>query len=169
MKRQDSAVGGFALRTLNPKKTATLSFTCASKDRKSGACLDPRKILATFSIIGSGIWLVSLAGCGGTMDPPQKSQHVVIIFRENRTPDNLFHNLPNADIAVSGVNSHGQTIPLTPVSLATPYDLDHSHVGFVAYYLMEKWTEPTPDLRLARKTGHIARPIRSLFMARHRK
>jgi len=47
-----------------------------------------------------------------------KIQHVVVIFQENRTPDNLFHGLPNADIANSGTNSAGQTIPLTPVGLA---------------------------------------------------
>ena len=36
-------------------------------------------------------------------------QHVVIIFQENRTPDNLFHDsvliARGADIAISGVNS----------------------------------------------------------------
>ncbi|PYV55075.1 MAG: hypothetical protein DMG98_16530 [Acidobacteria bacterium] len=60
----------------------------------------------------------------------QKIQHVVIIFQENRTPDNLFHGLPNADIANAGRNSQGQMIPLTPTSLVTPYDLNHSHAGF---------------------------------------
>jgi hypothetical protein len=57
-----------------------------------------------------------------------------LIFQENRTPDSLFHGLPNASIAESGINSHGQTIPLTPLALAAPYDLDHSHEGFLAYY-----------------------------------
>jgi hypothetical protein len=79
--------------------------------------------------------------------PPQQTQHVVIIFQENRTPHNLFHNLPNADIAISGINSHGQTIPLTPVSLAAAYDLDHSHKAFLAYYDNDKMdgadTRPT--------------------------
>jgi len=60
----------------------------------------------------------------------QKIQHVVIIFQENRTPDNLFHGLPNADIANSGKNSQGQMVALTPASLVGPYDLDHSHAGF---------------------------------------
>jgi len=60
----------------------------------------------------------------------QKIQHVVIIFQENRTPDNLFHGLPNADVATAGKNSRGQTVPLTPISLVDPYDLDHSHSGF---------------------------------------
>ena len=58
-------------------------------------------------------------------------QHVIIIFQENRTPDNLFHGLPGADIASSGLNSLGQTVPLVPVSITAPYDLDHSHTGFL--------------------------------------
>jgi phospholipase C len=59
---------------------------------------------------------------------------VVIIVQENRTPDNLFHGLPHADIANAGINSHGKLIPLTPVSLAGPYDLNHTHSAFVSTY-----------------------------------
>ena len=71
-------------------------------------------------------------------------QHVVIIFQENRTPDNLFHDpvliARGADIASSGKNSLGQTIPLTPIDLGTSganpqnYDLGHSHGSFVQMY-----------------------------------
>jgi phospholipase C len=61
-------------------------------------------------------------------------QHVVVIFQENRTPDNLFHGFPGADIANSGTNSAGQTISLTPTSLATNYDLGHNHVNFLEMY-----------------------------------
>jgi phospholipase C len=57
-----------------------------------------------------------------------------VIFQENRTPDNLFHGLPNADIADSGINSSGETIPLTPIPLANDYDLSHSHSAFEAMY-----------------------------------
>ncbi|MGA9353462.1 MAG: alkaline phosphatase family protein [Terriglobales bacterium] len=67
-------------------------------------------------------------------------QHVVIIFQENRTPDNLFHDpvLMNrtpcpgacADIATSGKDSSGKTITLQPVSLATDYDMNHGHDAF---------------------------------------
>jgi phospholipase C len=89
--------------------------------------------------------LVSLDGCGGnggstpgSTPPPSPSsgkiQHIVVIFQENRTPDNLFHGLPNADIANSGLNSDGQTIPLAQVSLATDYDPNHSHESFVLMY-----------------------------------
>lgn len=71
-------------------------------------------------------------------------QHVVIIFQENRTPDNLFQDpvliSRGADIASSGVNSQGQTIALTPIDLGTTgsspqnYDLSHAHSAFVSMY-----------------------------------
>jgi uncharacterized repeat protein (TIGR01451 family) len=65
----------------------------------------------------------------------RKINHVVIIFQENRTTDNLFHDpvLINrgADIASSGKTSTGQTIPLTPTSLMTTYDMDHGHTSFL--------------------------------------
>jgi phospholipase C len=71
-------------------------------------------------------------------------QHVVIIFQENRTPDNLFHDpvliARGADIASSGKNSLGQSIALRPINLGTigpipqNYDLYHAHSAFVAMY-----------------------------------
>ena len=71
-------------------------------------------------------------------------QHVVIIFQENRSPDNLFQDpvliARGADIASSGKNSLGQTIPLMPIDLGTSganpqnYDLGHGHSNFVAMY-----------------------------------
>ena len=71
-------------------------------------------------------------------------QHIVIIFQENRTPDNLFQDpvltSRGADIANSGVNSLGQAIPLTPIDLGTTgsnpqnYDLSHAHAAFVKMY-----------------------------------
>jgi phospholipase C len=69
-------------------------------------------------------------------------QNVVVIFQENRTPDNLFGSnpyfLPGVDIATSGVNSQGQQIPLTAVPLANNYDLSHAHAAFVAMYARGK-------------------------------
>ena len=63
---------------------------------------------------------------------PGQIKHVVIIFQENRTPDNLFHDpvLMNrtpcpgacADIAIQGLTSTGAMVPLTPVPLVTSYD-----------------------------------------------
>ena len=88
-------------------------------------------------------FLALLAGCGPTNSNPsppppapfsQKIKHVVVIFQENRTPDNLFHGLPNADIANSGMNSAGQVIPLDSITLANNYDLSHAHRAFVNMY-----------------------------------
>ena len=71
-------------------------------------------------------------------------QHIVVIFQENRTPDNLFQDpvlvSRGADIASSGLNSSGQTIPLSPIDLGTSgsnpqnYDLSHANGAFVAMY-----------------------------------
>ena len=86
-------------------------------------------------------FLLAFNGCGG--DPPplhinSPISHIVIIFQENRTPDNLFQDpvlvSRGADIASSGINSHGETIPLTPIPLANKYDLSHMHEAFVKMY-----------------------------------
>lgn len=71
-------------------------------------------------------------------------QHVVVIFQENRTPDNLFQDpvliARGADIAQKGQNSSGQTIMLAPIDLGTAgsnpqnYDLSHTHSAFVSMY-----------------------------------
>jgi phospholipase C len=71
-------------------------------------------------------------------------QHIVVIFQENRTPDNLFQDpiliSRGADIATSGLNSTGQTIPLSPIDLGTTgsspqnYDLSHANAAFVSMY-----------------------------------
>ncbi|MBV8245086.1 MAG: hypothetical protein JOZ38_04110 [Candidatus Eremiobacteraeota bacterium] len=96
----------------------------------------------------TAILLSCSTGCGGgggsaggapppgpTPAPAGKITHVVIVFQENRTPDNLFHGLPNADIANSGLNSHNQSVTLQPVDLTAPYDIDHSHdKAFVTEY-----------------------------------
>jgi phospholipase C len=66
-------------------------------------------------------------------------QHVVIIFQENRTPDNLFQDpvlvSHGADIQNYGINSSGGKETLLPIPLAAtptyPYDLSHQHIAFV--------------------------------------
>jgi len=65
---------------------------------------------------------------------PQVIQHVIIVFQENRSTDNLFHGLPNADTVNRGTNSSGKIIPLTPISLVDNYDLGHGHDAFRAQY-----------------------------------
>ena len=88
--------------------------------------------------------LLFFNGCSGASQAPHipftpgKIQHVVIIFQENRTPDNLFQDpvliSAGADIASSGLNSSGQTLPLLPESLGVSYDLSHAHDAFVSQY-----------------------------------
>jgi phospholipase C len=106
------------------------------------------RVLVFAIILALAGTLVSLNGCGGVSRgstlPPGKIQHVVVIFQENRTPDNLFQDPVligrNADIAQSGLNSQGLTIPLSPIDLGTNgsnpqnYDLGHSHKDFERMY-----------------------------------
>jgi phospholipase C len=96
-------------------------------------------VLLLGSLVGAACLLVGQdngeSGASTTLlAASQKIRHVVVIFQENRTPDNLLHGLPNADIADSGVNSTGQTIRLMPVSLANNYDLSHQHSAFLKMY-----------------------------------
>jgi len=98
-------------------------------------------------LVCTAVFLASLGGCGGggssagsppPPPPTQKIQHVVVIFQENRTPDNLFHDpiliQRGADIQNYGVNSKGQKITLMPTSLITDYDPGHGHGSFVKMY-----------------------------------
>ncbi|MDQ6780382.1 MAG: hypothetical protein M3Z37_04410 [Candidatus Eremiobacteraeota bacterium] len=61
-------------------------------------------------------------------------RHIVILFQENRTVDNLFNGFPGADTVSSGQTSTGRTVALQPIPLEAPYDLDHSHQGFVTEF-----------------------------------
>jgi phospholipase C len=71
-------------------------------------------------------------------------QHIVVIFQENRTPDNLFQDAVlisrGADIVNKGKTSTGQTLTLSPIDLGTTgpnpqnYDLSHANAAFVAMY-----------------------------------
>ncbi len=86
---------------------------------------------------------LSLIGCGGssstvTVPPPVqgKIEHIVVIFQENRTTDNLFHdqNLINkgAEIASTGQSICCGTIALVPTTLGQEYDQSHQHDAFTA-------------------------------------
>ncbi len=94
-------------------------------------------------LLVTGALLLNLNGCGGSTStthpiPPGTIKHVVIIFQENRTPDNLFQDpvliANHADIASSGIDSLGQTVPLVAGPLGIDYDLSHAHHAFVLMY-----------------------------------
>ncbi len=106
-----------------------------------GRCAPPfTGVLFVITALAAGLIACGGGGSSSTPPPPppptysQTFKHVVVIFQENRTPDNLFHGFPNADIADSGINSKGETIPLTPIALANNYDLNHAHNAFVEMY-----------------------------------
>ena len=93
--------------------------------------MNPSRVYAHLSLA------LVLAGCARAIAPAlppviptvavahqSKVGHVVIIVQENRTPDNLFHNLPGADTVAP--------VALSPVSLTAPYDLGHSHQSFLS-------------------------------------
>jgi phospholipase C len=65
---------------------------------------------------------------------PTPIKHVVIIVQENRSTDYLFQGIHGADIATYGVDYAGQRVPLRPISLTAPYDLQHGHSSFFRDY-----------------------------------
>jgi phospholipase C len=79
-----------------------------------------------------------LAVAGPALAQPTAFKHIVIVMQENRTIDNLFGSNPTfepgVDIATTGLNSKGQTIPLTAQSLAACYDPSHGHSEFSLQY-----------------------------------
>ena len=98
-----------------------------------------------------GIFAI-LSGAVAHAQFPTQIQHVVIVFQENRTPDNLFQGLYGLsgsngvpyDIQNYWVNSSGVQEPLEPVGLATNFDLSHAHTAFVAESTTPS-TAATPD------------------------
>ena len=100
-----------------------------------------RILVFAIAVLAMGGTLVSLNGCGSggstppPPPPPGKIQHVVVIFQENRTPDNLFQDpiliAHGAHIANSGKTSTGQIVPLQPTPLAEAWDMGHSHHNFL--------------------------------------
>jgi phospholipase C len=96
--------------------------------------------------------LLAASGCGKNVTPPASVgnfttppsipnaplgtnaiAHVVVIVQENRSFDNLFHGFPGADTVSSGKASFGN-VQLTPVSLATLFDIEHLHQTFESEY-----------------------------------
>jgi phospholipase C len=101
-----------------------------------------RVLVFAIVVLAMGGTLMSLNGCGSTgggstpPPPPGKIKHVVVIFQENRTPDNLFQDpmliQAGADIASSGKTSTGQIVQLQPAPLADAWDMGHAHRNFLS-------------------------------------
>jgi hypothetical protein len=86
----------------------------------------------------------ALAACSafaiswGTAHCAPAFSHVIIVFQENRTPDNLFGSNPTfepgVDIATSGQDSNGRTVTLKATPINGCYDVAHTHQAFMAMY-----------------------------------
>jgi phospholipase C len=82
-------------------------------------------------------------------DLRQHIKHVVIIIQENRSFDNFFKGFPGADSASTGL-SHSGRVPLEPVDLNFPADVDHQHRAFVQEYddgRMDGWDQVSTSPR----------------------
>jgi phospholipase C len=94
-----------------------------------------RTTLIAMAVVVSTVTSWGQDGATPTGAGRSKINHVVIVFQENRSTDNLFHDqvLMNrgADIATYGYTRDNQKVKLTPVPLVTSYDLGHSHDTFV--------------------------------------
>ena len=106
------------------------------------------------------IALVGWLGIGAAVAQVPGFQHVVIIFQENRTPDNLFQGLCAAPFGSADrcsatpkagqyniqtedwLDQHSTTGVTQPetVALANQYDLSHAHSAFVAQCDVDKLT-----------------------------
>ena len=108
-----------------------LMLSCAAAQQTASLDSNPRAIRDSAAGASGSQAATSPSGI-------QQIQHVVIIFQENRTPDNLFHDpkliAKGADIAKIGVDSKGQHIPLTQVPLNNGYDINHGHHSFELMY-----------------------------------
>jgi phospholipase C len=70
-------------------------------------------------------------------------KHIVVIIQENRSFDNFFKGFPGADTVDQGM-THSGPVPLHPVDLAAPVDVDHQHAAFVKEYdngKMDGWDQ----------------------------
>jgi phospholipase C len=72
-------------------------------------------------------------GADGKVSPYIK--HIIVIFQENRTPDDLFQGLASegADIQSWGMLGN-KRVDLKETTLATGYDLGHGHNSFIEDY-----------------------------------
>src|SRR5580700_5557243 len=94
-------------RSLGRAENSASVFHMINDDDKVGILnrLTPRPPMSRVALLSFSIlllcvvaFLLSLNGCSSgfstSTSPPAKIEHVVIIFQENRTPDNLFQD-PN--------------------------------------------------------------------------
>jgi phospholipase C len=144
-----------------PKIAGDASPTCSFSTNpvavSGGAAGSSTLTVSTTTNTPGGTYAISVTGSDANSVAPSNGaqplslimaavfQHIVVIFQENRTPDNLFQDPVlygdrGADIHQKGINSVGQTITLSPIDLGTAgtkpqnYDLSHANKAFVSMY-----------------------------------
>ncbi|HEX4012539.1 MAG TPA: alkaline phosphatase family protein [Candidatus Cybelea sp.] len=110
------------------------------------------RTLRTAGMAGALAAAIILQACGGNLSPaappavanvaagarPQsgsglnKIQNVVMIIQENRSFDNLFQGFPKADTQSFGYDSTGKKVKLSPITMKTAWDVDHSSASFLS-------------------------------------
>jgi phospholipase C len=133
----------------------TCSFSTNPVTVTSGAAGSSTLTVTTTSNTPGGTYSISVTGSDANSIAPSNGsqalslvtaavfQHIVVIFQENRTPDNLFQDpvlINNGADIHNTANSFGTTIPLSPIDLGTAganpqnYDLSHANAAFVDMY-----------------------------------
>jgi phospholipase C len=141
-----TAVGGFSAAVALACSGLPTGATCSFNPVSVAGSGTSQLIVSTSGTTAAGSYPLSVHGTSGSTNHSaqlnlavqSKIEHVVIIFQENRTPDNLFQDpilvSRGADIQSYGIDSKGNKIPLTPHTLSTDYDLGHAHSSFVSTY-----------------------------------
>lgn len=135
---------------------STVTLACSGLPSTANCSFNPASVTGsgtsqltvdTQGTTAKGSYPITVAGSAGSTQHSvpltlvvvqSQIQHVVVIFQENRTPDNLFQDpvlvSHGADIQSYGIDSNGNKVPLTPASLVNNYDLSHAHSAFLKMY-----------------------------------
>src|SRR5580692_10824745 len=135
-----------------PPATRPLRGTVMSGNERFHSMTYFTRASATLALVGATALCVT--GCGGGSNssaggllpgnPVLNSnalamqrkliKHIVVIYQENRTFDNMFNGYPGADSAQYGEVHTGQVIHLQPISLAVGYNIGHKGKDYFTAY-----------------------------------
>jgi phospholipase C len=131
-------VGQTSTLTWASKNATTVSISGLGSVALSGSMQVTPGATETYVATANGKGGADQASATVNVSIPGSISHVIVLYQENRSADNMFHD-PNliaagADIASSGLSSDGQMIPLVPRPLADTYNPYHDHPDFVVMY-----------------------------------
>ncbi len=115
-----------------------LSFVVLAGCSGGGSASSPAAGAAGGSLLPSSLSAVPIQTVGSFCNLKGHARspisHVIIVFMENRTFDNVFNGFPNADSAQSGKTSTGQTVALHPSPYEYPEDPSHTYQSLSTEY-----------------------------------